>query len=315
MQNTDLVSLKLNSRSTVDNFQRYLKPDSGFLDPIKSQMLTGLSEALMPDISHLSEQLHASLDIKRVLQTFTTEAASFVHLSGIRFQCESICIETEHFIEGIYEHITELSTESKTIGCITYSAYHEIGPNQAKILQHMQTKLAQPVLNAVQFNLLQQQALKDYLTGLGNRANFDEQIDIAIERCQRGHAGVSLLLLDLDNFKFANDTFGHAQGDKVLQAFADIITHSVRRTDIAFRFGGDEFAVILDTDNPDIAVQVMQRVQDRVASSIIMSNASVSCSIGFSHWQQAQTSKQLFMCADQALYQNKSNYKKQLKRA
>ncbi|WAJ69546.1 GGDEF domain-containing protein [Catenovulum adriaticum] len=299
----------------MDNFQRYLKPDSGFLNPIKTQILAGLSEALVPDISHLSEQLHASLDIKRVLQTFTTEAASFVHLSGIRFQCESICVETEGFIEGIYEHITELSTENKTVGYITYSAYREIGPNQAKILHHMQTKLAQPVFNAVQFNLLQQQALKDYLTGLGNRASFDEQIEIAIQRCHRSHAGISLLLLDLDNFKFANDTFGHAEGDKVLQAFADIITHSVRRTDIAFRFGGDEFAVILDTDNPDIAIQVKQRVQNMVARSLIMSNTSVSCSIGFAHWQQTDTSKQLFMRADQALYQNKSNYKKQLRRA
>lgn len=299
----------------MDNFQRYLKPDSGFFNPIKTQLLTGLSEALVPDISHLSEQLHASLDLKRVLQTFTTEAASFVHLSGIRFQCESICVETEHFIEGIYEHITELSTESQTIGYITYSAYREIGPNQARILQHMQTKLAQPVLNAVQFNLLQQQALKDYLTGLGNRASFDEQIDIAIQRCQRGHAGISLLLLDLDNFKFANDTFGHTEGDNVLQTFAKIITHSVRRTDSAFRFGGDEFAVILDTDNPDIALKVQQRVEAMVAHSTVMNKTSVSCSVGFAHWQQGDTSKQLFMRADQALYQNKSNSKRQLKRA
>jgi len=300
----------------LDNFQRYLKPDTGFLDPIKSKIFAGLNEELIPDISHLSELLHASLDLSRVLQTFTTEAASFVQLSGIRFQCESTCVETEHFAEGIFEHITELSIGHQTLGYLTYAAYREIGPKEAKILHHMQTKLAQPVSNAVQFNLLQQQALKDYLTKLGNRASFDEQIELAVERCERNGSEFSLVLLDLDNFKFANDTFGHAEGDKVLQEFARIIKQSVRRTDIAFRFGGDEFAIILDTENPAIAEQISSRVEKMVEQSLLMRNTRVSSSIGYAHWEPGESSLHLFSRADQALYQAKlSHHSKQLKRA
>ncbi|MCU4676078.1 GGDEF domain-containing protein [Catenovulum sp. 2E275] len=300
----------------MDNFQRYLTPDTGFLNPLKNQILAGLNEDLIPDISHLSEQLHASLDLTRVLQTFTREAANFVQLSGMRFQCESTCIETENFAQGIYEHITELSHNQQTLGYITYAAFREIGPKEAKVLHHMQSKLAQPVKHALHFAQLQQQALKDYLTKLGNRASFDEQIELAIERCERNSTEISLVLLDLDNFKFANDNFGHIEGDKVLQEFASIIKQSVRKTDIAFRFGGDEFAIILDTDNPDVAIQVANRIHTLMSQSEIMLRTCVSSSIGYAHWENGESSLHLFSRADEALYLAKHNQKaKQLKRA
>ena len=176
----------------------------------------------------------------------------------------------------------------------------------------MQTKLASPVNNAIQFAVLQQQARKDYLTKLGNRASFDEQIEISVERCERSCNEFTLMLLDLDNFKFANDTFGHAEGDLVLKEFARIILQSVRRTDIAFRFGGDEFAVILDTDNEDVARQVRERIELLVMQSALMNKTSVTCSIGFAHWQSGESSFHLFSRADKDLYQSKFNRSKSL---
>lgn len=299
----------------MDNLHRYLTSESGYLNPITNQAISGLNEDVTLDISYLSEQLHASLDINRVLQTFSDEAACFVQLSGIRFQCESLCVETKQFLQGIYEHITEISLEGKTLGYLTYAAYREIGPKEAKILHHMQSKLVLPLRNALQFNLLQQQAMKDHLTNLGNRASFDEQFELAIERANKNQNGISLILLDLDHFKLANDTFGHAEGDRVLQEFAQLIKLSVRRTDVAFRFGGDEFAIILDSVDQDIASKVALRVQNLMSCSNLMEKTAVSCSIGFATWQPDETSKQLFRRADHALYQAKFNGRNQLKRA
>ena len=91
----------------------------------------------------------------------------------------------------------------------------------------------------------QHRALRDPLTGLANRALFDELLAAAWERCARNGTTGALLLADLDHFKPINDTYGHPVGDQALQAFAQRLTQTVRAADVAARTGGDEFAVLL----------------------------------------------------------------------
>jgi diguanylate cyclase (GGDEF)-like protein len=96
---------------------------------------------------------------------------------------------------------------------------------------------------------LEKLALRDQLTGLANRHYFDYDIEFLVATSKRNESHMGMLLIDLDRFKLVNDIHGHDVGDAVLKQTAEIITHSLRASDRAYRWGGEEFLVVLpDTD-------------------------------------------------------------------
>jgi diguanylate cyclase (GGDEF)-like protein len=151
--------------------------------------------------------------------------------------------------------------------------------------------------------VLASRATRDPLTGLPNRAAFDEALEHELAGIGRGSAP-SLLLVDLDRFKLVNDTDGHLAGDAVLVAVAELLRGHVRPSDVACRLGGDEFALVLPRTRPGHAFQVARRLlaASRKAPGLASPNARVSFSIGLG-WREAPTdAAQLVACADKALY-------------
>ncbi|WP_440906440.1 GGDEF domain-containing protein (plasmid) [Catenovulum sp. SX2] len=297
----------------MDILQSYLSSDQNTLNPLPSQFLAQDQQSDFSSFASLTERLHSSLDLQRIVQIFADEVAKYVQISGIRIQTEATSVQTERFVEGIYEHITELHINQKSVAILTYASYREFENQDLRLLQSLQNKLTMPVYNGLQYFLLQQQTVKDHLTQLGNRAGFDEQFEMAIARTQRDEQPLTLLVIDLDNFKRANDTYGHEMGDEVLKTFAKILRRCIRRSDLAFRFGGDEFAILLNNAEEDIAMRVASRIQSLVTQSAIMHQCQVSSSIGCAAWEYSETSKQLFRRADSALYHAKDCGKNQLK--
>ncbi|MEN8254070.1 MAG: GGDEF domain-containing protein [Verrucomicrobiota bacterium] len=110
------------------------------------------------------------------------------------------------------------------------------------------------------FLSMNEQATRDWLTGLHNRRYFEETLTDHIEAANRYERELSLVLFDIDNFKQINDTHGHEAGDDVLRQFANILKTTARKADIACRFGGDEFAVILPETNRASAERFAERV-------------------------------------------------------
>lgn len=104
----------------------------------------------------------------------------------------------------------------------------------------------------------------DPLTGLNNRRSMMEALDIEFERSTRKHSPLSLLMLDIDHFKKINDTFGHQQGDAVLQTLATLLKEHLRQYDLAARFGGEEFALILPETNEKDAGMVAERIRQSI---------------------------------------------------
>jgi len=114
--------------------------------------------------------------------------------------------------------------------------------------------------------MLAERAEVDGLTGLGNRPQFDRRLRQELaENARYGHA-LSLALMDLDHFKSINDTYGHPAGDEVLQEFAKVVQNSIRTTDIACRYGGEEFALIMPNTAPDDARAVCDRIRTSIAA-------------------------------------------------
>lgn len=149
--------------------------------------------------------------------------------------------------------------------------------------------------------------LTDVLTGLPNRRSAYQRFDLEAARAQRHARALSFILGDIDHFKSVNDTYGHQAGDQVLAAVASQLDRSIRKTDLAARWGGEEFALILpDTDLSQAAV-LAHRIVEAVASiSRTASVPGVTISLGVSQWKPGQSIEQLAAAADRALYRAKA---------
>lgn len=152
-------------------------------------------------------------------------------------------------------------------------------------------------------------AFHDPLTNLANRAYLADQTNQAIARADRRGGAVALLFVDLDNFKSVNDTLGHATGDELLVMVADRIGSCLRRGDTGARFGGDEFAILVDdADDPETAVKVAERLLEalRTPFHIGIRELEVEASIGIA-WSghHGVTFEELLRHADMAMYEAK----------
>ncbi len=157
-------------------------------------------------------------------------------------------------------------------------------------------------------------AYHDSLTGLKNRANFEEELHriIATEKEKL----TSLLVLDLDNFKLVNDTYGHLQGDKLLQSVGQNIDKAIKEEHSTFRLGGDEFAIILPNttreETETVAKNVLQKLSDSFHEDTLLKEIHITASMGIAIVPDDGTDvKKLFQKADLALYKSKEKGKNQ----
>ncbi|WP_421901591.1 GGDEF domain-containing protein [Maridesulfovibrio sp.] len=159
----------------------------------------------------------------------------------------------------------------------------------------------------------------DPLTGLSNRRVFERTLDQEIERTRRSKTPLTLAILDLDNFKKINDTWGHLKGDEVLIDFADLLSQNSRRYDLVARIGGEEFAIILSGVGLVKAKQLLERLLDKIRGLTFTKPGSnetfsVTCSAGISCFKGMVDVEmhELIGKADKALYDAKKAGKDQV---
>lgn len=152
------------------------------------------------------------------------------------------------------------------------------------------------------------EALTDELTTLSNRRHFDLAIDRAIELASRTGEGFALLLTDIDHFKSFNDRFGHQTGDQVLRLVSLAVKQSIKGQDIACRYGGEEFAIILPEAQIDDAMEVAEQIRKAVMGKELVKRSTgenlgrLTLSIGVSLYEGGDTSQMIIGRADAALY-------------
>jgi len=155
----------------------------------------------------------------------------------------------------------------------------------------------------------ERQANVDGVTEIFNHRYFQERLNAEVERANRYDRSLSVMMLDLDNFKAFNDTWGHQEGDKLLKWFASVCSRCVRNIDILARYGGEEFVVILPETTPDDALAVAERIRETVEKQSLVAfgkNRGVTVSAGIAGFpQHARTRHALILSADAALYQSK----------
>ncbi len=157
--------------------------------------------------------------------------------------------------------------------------------------------------------MLSQQANIDGLTGLYNRAHFDQRWGEAVAGVERHKRPLSLAMIDLDHFKSVNDTYGHPAGDTVIQGLAKIVRRECRQTDIACRYGGEEFVLVMPETSPEDAAAVCERIRLAFGSVTWPKHPerSITCSMGIvgTDGQTAVEPANWLELADRNLYRAK----------
>lgn len=149
-------------------------------------------------------------------------------------------------------------------------------------------------------------AITDPLTELHNRRSFDESLLRQIEQEKRYRTGLVVMEMDLDNFKKINDKYGHAEGDRLLKAFAHVLRNSIRQSDLAFRIGGDEFAIVLPNMRIEDAYEVALRIQKKTREIRLNIDIKPTVSIGLKQYDEG-TYQEFFEKVDKALYEAKNS--------
>lgn len=157
-------------------------------------------------------------------------------------------------------------------------------------------------------------ARTDFLTGIPNRLSFMEYARFEISKSRRDSRPISLIFLDVDNFKTVNDTWGHHEGDLLLINVAATLTHILRVTDFAARLGGDEFGVLLWRSTSTDALRVAEKIREQLLALVRRKNWPVTFSLGLVTFDEAPESVDaLVEAADRLMYQAKQGGKNALK--
>jgi diguanylate cyclase (GGDEF)-like protein len=183
------------------------------------------------------------------------------------------------------------------------SAYSQ---RHIKLLEQLASQIAMPLENSQLYAKAEKKARVDELTRLLNRRSLDEMIDSEIGRHSRYGGVFTLAILDLDSFKSFNDSYGHLSGDRLLRDVGHVIKSAIRNVDLAFRYGGDEFAILLPQTHIEDALQVLERVRERIARVVESGDIHVTSSIGLASWPDDGISHtDIIAAADSTLYRAK----------
>jgi len=201
-----------------------------------------------------------------------------------------------------------LMVKGEVIGSLIVASRHPNAYSQRhiKLLEQLASQIAMPVENSRLYAKAEEKARLDELTGLLNRRSLDEQIPGEIGRHSRYGGVFSIIILDLDFFKAFNDNYGHLAGDKLLKQISNIMQSAIRNVDRAFRYGGDEFAILLPQTAIEAAYKVAERVRQQVVSKVKTGSIPVTVSLGLASWPaDGIGTNEIMAAADTALYHAK----------
>lgn len=181
---------------------------------------------------------------------------------------------------------------------------------EQELIEVLKLRFKDIIIKHLQLETAQKSAITDKLTHLFNRRYFNDRLGLELAECRETSSPISLIMCDLDHFKKLNDTFGHQKGDEVLSIFGKIVKTIVRRSDIACRYGGEEFSIILPKTPLSDAKMVATRIRESVEShdfGYIEENQPVTVSVGLATCSNGSIdANQLLKEADGALYRAKN---------
>jgi diguanylate cyclase (GGDEF)-like protein len=258
----------------------------------------------------LTHNLQATLDLFVAIDLFFKNIQAVVACDGITYMNKTMNIH--HHLGSKTKHTANytISSSANSLGEITFERAYPFLEPELSALEMFVGVLFYPLRNALLYREALESSLRDPLTGIGNRSAMDLNLGREIKLAKRQKQSLSLLVIDIDHFKNINDTFGHRNGDKALIHITKCIQSSLRETDQIFRYGGEEFVVLLNGTGMASAKLTAERIRMNVAMSPIsveFKDHLCTISIGISSLSTIDNVDTLFTRADLSLYNAKHN--------
>ncbi|MDH5764499.1 MAG: GGDEF domain-containing protein [Gammaproteobacteria bacterium] len=264
----------------------------------------------------LAIRLQMSLDINWVVKQFMEIIYSYISFDGFSYQADGLGVAVKKKRQTGHKCSYNLKVEKQSLGTLSVFRGKKFSVSELDLFENLLFSLLYPLKNSIQFKKASLSASCDALTGVKNRSTFYGSLEREISLSNRKSQPLSLLVIDIDHFKRINDNYGHSAGDEVLKAIAATLLSCVRDSDLLFRYGGEEFVAILNDSSCEAAIDVAQRLVEKIKAKTISyqdNDISVTVSIGITCLAKDDTSESFFNRADNALYEAKHNGRDQVK--
>ncbi|RMH48014.1 MAG: GGDEF domain-containing protein [Gammaproteobacteria bacterium] len=268
-------------------------------------------------IQKLSLSVQRTLILEELLHILCEQIAQIVPCDGVEYQNERINVAWLSGVTAVHHASYEITLEEVSLGTLTAYRSHPFSDFDLQVMEWLVSVSVFPIRNALLYQEALAASLKDGLTGVGNRRAFDDTLKREFQKSRRNGRPMSLIVFDIDHFKKINDTIGHSGGDIVLKQVAQTLQKNLRISDQIFRYGGEEFVILLtDTDLPTARL-VAERLRQSIEALPIAINDNnrirVTISGGVTAIHDQDTPEAIFQRADNALYQAKTGGRNQIR--
>ena len=257
----------------------------------------------------LASVLQSTLEVEKLLGLFDDEISAIIPHECLTYTNKEDKIAIVFGESAPHCCSYRLVLLNKDLGELALYRKDRFNDHELPDMENLIAALIYPLRNALLYKTAVEKAYNDPLTGLNNRAAFNNALEQEIELANRHKNDLSIMMIDLDKFKEINDTYGHIAGDTVLKKFSRSMTECMRRSDIIFRYGGEEFIILLRNTNIIGASLLAQRVRkatESIAHPCEGLPITITTSIGVATMQADDTEETLLERADSALYQAKA---------
>lgn len=283
------------------------------IDQYRNQTATreqlGIAPAELQQTLKLAGLLQTSLEIESVLNYFLQAAQQLVKFDAAHYSFEEQALNLKYGKTQRHRCSYRLRLAGEFLGELVFTRRRRFAETEMEQLENLMSQLIFPLRNAVWYQRALQAAKIDPLTGANNRASMDEALDREIDLAHRHQSALSVIMLDLDHFKQINDNYGHSAGDDVLKECVECANQALRSTDMLFRYGGEEFLIILPGEDVVGTALAAERLRSVIEKHVFISGQStipVTMSVGSATLTLQDTSNTVIDRADHALYTAKN---------
>ena len=208
-----------------------------------------------------------AIDDLRIIASYGTfkERLEFIELKGTVEEAFKEKYPTKLKIDNGYAYSIPLLSPKKCIGILHVNVEHLLTAEEIELINSTVTPLAIALENAFLYKSVENLAIRDGLTNMYNHRYFQEVLDDYVEKAKKYNRNLSLVMLDIDNYKKYNDIYGHQVGDLLLKKVAEVLQSNLRQEDIISRYGGDEFTIILPNTDVEDARNIMEIIRETIS--------------------------------------------------
>jgi len=257
----------------------------------------------------LATALHTTLDVEELIAQFSERIVPVVPHDCVEFRDNQGTLRAAFGEPQAHDCRYDMVLIDDPLGTLVLSRDEPFDEAETVVLETLVANLAHPLRNALLYQDALQAAARDPLTGVSNRGGLEGMLEREIGLARRHATPLSVIMLDLDRFKTINDTYGHLVGDCALKGVASVIQSCVRDSDLVFRYGGEEFAILLANTDAAGAALLGERIRGALANQPIRCHElslDLTLSLGVAEMRQDDDAGSLLRRADQALYRAKT---------